>query len=207
MKSQNETPKAAFGSILLEIVRDGLGTERVSGSAPTPMYLRAQQTSRKKKNPPKKKKTMLICNCKTHLHGPELRSDTQDCNVVTELLLPERCAAQAAALRNREKPLLWGSIQPKTWDCPLHSAHTLRNVCSSLRSLRDTLDSSQKPAAPPNNEFFWGKPVQNKQRGILSETLHIQHFPHSTCRKRLGDVLHLHSFKKINLLLTYCLPE
>lgn len=179
----------------------------MSGSAPTPMYLRAQQTSRKKKNPPKKKKTMLICNCKTHLHGPELRSDTQDCNMVTELLLPERCAAHAAALRNREKPLLWGSIQPKTWDCPLHSAHTLRNVCSSLRSLRDTLDSSQKPAAPPNNEFFWGKPVQNKQRGILSETLHIQHFPTAPAGNGWGTFYTYTVLKKINLLLTYCLPE
>lgn len=150
---------------------------------------------------------MLICNCKTHLHGPELRSDTQDCNMVTELLLPERCAAHAAALRNREKPLLWGSIQPKTWDCPLHSAHTLRNVCSSLRSLRDTLDSSQKPAAPPNNEFFWGKPVQNKQRGILSETLHIQHFPTALAGNGWGTFYTYTVLKKINLLLTYCLPE
>lgn len=50
--------------------------------------------------------------------------------------------------------------------------------------------------------------MQNKQRGILSATLHTfiispQHLQETPW----GDVLYLQSFKKINLLLTYCLPE
>lgn len=172
---RNETPKwnpkAAFGSVLLEIVRDGLRTERVSGSAPTPVPQDPADLQKEKKNPQKKEKTVLICNCKTHLHGAELRSDPGLQQGDWAAASWKMCSPQLC-WRNERNLCLWGSTRPKTWDCPLHSAHTLRNVCSSLRSLRDTLDSSQKPAAPKNNEFFWDKPVQNKQRGILSETLH-----------------------------------
>lgn len=155
-----------------------LRTEKVSGlSWCTRMYLSIQHASKKKEtktNPKQKRerrKTVLVCNCNAPLHGPVLESDTQDCNMVTERPLHWRwCAVQSAALsRDREKPSLWGSTEPKTQDCPLHSAQTLRNVGSFPQSPRDPLESSQEPNIPPWTMSFPGTNLcKKRQRGILS---------------------------------------
>lgn len=104
------TPKAAFGSILLEIVRDGLRTEWVqlqhrldSGSSRSP---ERKKKKNKTKLPPKKEEKPCWSAITKLIGMAPSWDEARGCNMVTELLLPERCA------RGIETFLLWGSIQP-----------------------------------------------------------------------------------------------
>lgn len=200
MKPQNETPRLHLALYCLRLSGTDLEQNRCWVWLQH-QELRTQQTARKKKNPQKEEKTVLICNCKTDLHGAELRSDPG-------LQQGDWAAASWKMCWGNERNLCFGAasnLKPGIVLCiqPTHS-ETFAPPCgaSGTRWI-----PARNLLSPLNNEFFWGKPVQNKQRGILSETLHTFSICPQHLQETAGGVLYSRSFKKINLLLTCCLPE
>lgn len=205
---RNETPKwnpkAAFGSVLLEIVRDGLRTERVSGSAPTPPPQGSADLQKEKKIPKNRRKpcwsaiTKLIC--------AELRSDPGLQQGDWAAASWKMCSPQVCW--GNERNLCFGAasnLNPGIVLCiqPTHS-ETFAPPCGAS----GTRWIPARNLLPPWTTSFSGANLCKTSKGAFYQKLFTHSaFARSTCRIRLGGVLYSHSFKKINLLLTYCLPE
>lgn len=145
------------------------------GSAPTLLGLRTQQISRKKKKiPPKKGEHRVDLQLQNAFAWPraEIRLRTVTCSLSC-------CFLKDVKEESRETFVLGQhpTLKPGIVLCiqPTHSEMVFAPPCGA--SGTRWIPARNLLPSPEQNFFFWGKPVQNKQRGILSETLHIQHFP------------------------------
>lgn len=166
----------------------------------------SRSPERKKKIPKKRRKPCWSAIAKP-ICMVQSWDQTQDCNKVTELLLPERCAALSCAEEMRETFVFGAApdLKPGIVLCiqPTHS-ETFAPPCGAS----GTRWIPARNLLPPRTTSFSGINLCKTSKGAFYQKLFTHSaFAHSTCRKQLGDVLYLHSFKKINLLLTYCLPE
>lgn len=186
-REEEWNPKAAFGSILLAIVGDGLrrleqkGCQGSATNNNVSEYSAYLQKERKKKKNQKKKKekkcwsaiATLLCMDQRWNQTLKTVSWWLSCRFIKDVQ-PSQLRWVGIGIN-----LLFGAVSNlKPRDCPLHSAQTLRNIFSFPWSPRDPLDSSQKPGAPPWTTSFSGANLCKKSKGAFyHETLHIQHFP------------------------------
>lgn len=171
------------------------------GSAPTLLGLRTQQISRKKKKklPPKKGENRVDLQLQNAFAWPraEIRLRTVTWSLSCCFLKDVKEESRetfALGQHPTTKPGIVLCIQPT------HSEMDFAPPCGASGTrwipARNLLPS-------PEQSFFLGQTCAKQAKGHFIRNSSHSAFPHSTCRKRLGDVLHLHSFKKINLLLTY----